>query len=151
MPMAHPDARIKPLVRVDAVDGVPPDHPLAGHTEVTRADLQDFPFILPPRYTLICAQWQAALRVDKRPDVVDLFTSSSLSACQWAAAGLGVAVVDPSSVVAVDLGLVYRPVRPPLTLEYIMIFPRDRKPSKLVDAFVAHLQAVVDELREARG
>ena len=150
MPMAHPDATIKPLVRVDAVVGVRPDHPLAGRKEVTRADLRDFPFILPPRYTLICAQWQAALRVDKRPDVVDLFTSSSLSACQWAAAGLGVAVVDPLSVVAVDVGLVYRPVKPPLTLEYIMIFPKERKPSKLVDAFVSHMQATVDAHRLAR-
>ncbi|MFI5011639.1 MAG: LysR family transcriptional regulator [Hyphomicrobiales bacterium] len=145
MPMAHPDAIIKPLVRVDAVVGVPPDHPLAQCEVVTRSDLRHFPAILPPRYSLICAQWQAALRVDKREDVMDLFTSSSLSACQWAAAGLGVAVVDPLSTIAAGLGLVFRPVKPPLTVEYIMIFPRDQTPSRLVDAFVTCLRATVDQ------
>jgi DNA-binding transcriptional LysR family regulator len=151
MPMAHPDAIIKSLVRVDAVVGIPPDHPLAQREVVSRNDLNEFPSILPPRYTLICAQWQAALRADKRPEVVDLFTSSSLSACQWAAAGLGVAVVDQLSVVAVDLGLVYRPVKPPLALEYIMIFPKDQTPSKLVDAFVSHLRAKASEYLAEMG
>jgi DNA-binding transcriptional LysR family regulator len=150
MPMAHPDAIIKPLARVDAVLGIPPGHELARHDVVARAELRRFPMILPPRYSLICAHWQAALRADKSDTVMDLFTSSSLSACQWAAAGLGVAVVDVLSTVAADLGLVYRPVDPPLAVDYVVMFPKDRRPSALAEAFVARLLAVIDDLAKGR-
>jgi DNA-binding transcriptional LysR family regulator len=146
MPMAHPDAVIRPLVRVDAVVGVPPEHKLARCEIVTRADLRHFAMILPPRYSLICAQWQAALRADKSDEVIDLFTSSSLSACQWAAAGLGVAVVDSLSTVAADLGLVYRPVKPALNVDYVVMFPKDRRSSPLVEEFASCLHATVREL-----
>jgi DNA-binding transcriptional LysR family regulator len=144
MPMAHSDSIIESLVNVETVLAVPPEHPLARLDHVTPDDLKRFTLILPPRYTLLCAQWQAALRGDKSTNVVDLHTSSSLSAAQWAAAGLGVAVVDVLSTVTLDLGLTYRPIRPAMSTEYVIMFPKGEARSKLVEAFVGHLRAIAN-------
>ncbi len=139
MPMAHPDAMIVPLVRVDAVVAVPPGHALASLDIVRRDDLRTYPVILPPRYSLICAQWQAALRVDKPPELNDLFTTSALAACQWAEVGLGVAVVDLFNGLAMGERMVLRRLEPSLPLEYIAMFPRSRPRSRLAEDFLTHV------------
>lgn len=148
MPLVYPDAAIKLLARVEAIAAMPSTHPLAKKQIITRDDLNDQRIILPTRNTPVYAQWQAALRIDKPAHVKNFYTTSAVSACQWAEAGIGVAVIDMFNGVTYGDRLQFRPLRPALMVEYVAMIPKNRKQSVVVDQFMEHLHGAVRTLQD---
>ena len=71
------------------------------------------------------------------PYVGEIDTPSALSACQFVAQGLGVALVDPFTFSAASrLDIVALPIRPAIKLSLGFFFPANRPRPTLVNSFV---------------
>lgn len=99
LPLKNPLLFSRPLLKTRAVVVVSLDNPLAKRAWVTMRDLSASTVILPSRQPLR-DQIDACIR--GLPDTfnVDIESSSSLTCCRLAAAGLGVAICDPFSPTA---------------------------------------------------
>jgi DNA-binding transcriptional LysR family regulator len=75
-------------------------------------------------------------------------TNTALSACQFVARGLGLAVVDPFTFgIARQMNIVARPLQPRVEFSFGFLFPPNRPRSALVNAFVRATRAVVERAR----
>ncbi|MGQ7843815.1 LysR family transcriptional regulator [Granulosicoccus sp. 3-233] len=99
LPLKNPLLFSKPLLKSRAVVVVSADHPLARRTRVNLSDLASSTVILPSRQPLR-DQIDACIRGLPEAFSVDIESSSSLTCCKLAAAGLGVAICDPFSPTA---------------------------------------------------
>ena len=71
------------------------------------------------------------------PYVGSVDTPTGISACQFVANGLGLAIMDPYAFrAAEDFGIVARPTRPALEFSLGFFFPANRPRSNLVKTFV---------------
>ncbi|MEV0947221.1 LysR family transcriptional regulator [Rhodococcus sp. NPDC049939] len=119
------------IISEGIVGAVPPDHPLAGRTKVTLADIADYPIVSMPRGTGVRTVFDRACGVAGIVPNIALQASAPAAVADLAARGLGVAILSESmfsdiedrlSVLAIDdvgipavLGLVWkRPEGPAL-------------------------------------
>lgn len=139
LPTNHPRLREIPFIETEAVAVMRRDHPLAKQRELRLADLEDHKLILPSRQPL---RAHMDLEMGQRGVTAqaDLESSSAITCCRMAAAGLGVALCDPFSVTAFEgSGIVARTWRPRVTLTYGAAVNRSVKLDETLETLTAHL------------
>src|SRR5262245_10443635 len=136
LPFEAPHIECEPLATVHGVLVMPKDHRLARQRSVRLKDLRNERLILPspgmPIRALLSAPFEA-LEISYQNSI----DASALFACQMTARRLGVTIVDPFTFQeASGLGIVSRPLKPPIELSFGFFFPANRSRSALVTAFV---------------
>lgn len=131
VPFDLPAIHSEPFATVDTVVAMPAEHPLAGKDVVDIHDLVGVPFIAMNRSTPM----QRIVSQIAQSNGVELNvvgeTTTSVSACEMVAHGLGVTVVDAIIPLAMNLpGIVFRRWSPGYRSQYGLIFPVAAKPSK---------------------
>ena len=146
LPVDYPAANILPLASLNCACVLPPEHPL-GEAEVVYAqDLAQEPFIS------IIPDTVLRRRVDQVFDQLGvqrrlmIETQSGAAICDMVAAGLGVSVVEVFTASAfADKGVIVKPFRPAINLQFGLLMPVQRPQSHAVET-------LIDALRErARG
>lgn len=130
----------QPLVRTQEVVVLPPGHALAQRGVLAPADFAGLPFVslspADPYRQRIDAVFEAA-GVQRRMAVE---SASAASVCALVRAGLGVALVNPLTALAMGDGLVLRPFAVPIAFEVHLVWPQWRVEHPLRAVLVAALQ-----------
>jgi DNA-binding transcriptional LysR family regulator len=146
------DARVESqlLATVRTFLIMPKRHPLAAKRIVQLKDLRCESIIVPTSGTSTRSNFDAAfesvgLKLDGMIEATPAFF-----VCQLVARGLGLGLVDPFTFeLASGLGLVARPIRPPIELRLGFLFPSHRPRSALVGAFVQAVRSAVSPARSS--
>ena len=145
LPFEQPGIKVERLARVEAVVVLPKGHRLCGKRMISLDDLAGEPFVtLRPNIPLrqrLDETFQACGFV---PNIV-VETSSSSSACELAAKGLGFTIVDVTVALprSADLDLVLKRWQPGLTSEFGFIYPASSGLTKPAAEFVRVVTDVV--------
>lgn len=148
-PVDYPAAHVLHTASLNCVCALPPGHRLADAPSVRAEDLANEPFIsIIPDTTLRMRVDQVFERLGiKRRMMIE--TQSSASICDLVAAGLGVSVVEVFTASAfTKKGLVIKPFRPAIPLDFGLILPMQRPRSQAVDEFIAVVRQRARELEE---
>jgi DNA-binding transcriptional LysR family regulator len=143
LPFDDPHIECEPLATVHGVLVMPNDHRLARKRSVRLKDLCNERLILPspgsPIRALLSALFEA-LEIEYQNSI----DTPALSACQMTARRLGVTIVDPFTFQeASGLGIVSRPLKPPIEISFGFFFPANRSRSALVTAFVDATRSII--------
>jgi DNA-binding transcriptional LysR family regulator len=129
-----------PLHNSPAVAVMTRDHPLTSRKVVTPRDLIDYRALIPGRNTPLRIELD---RVFAREELTASSTieTSMLNCCHFAAAGMGVAIVDRTSVNAAEVDVVTKPFVPSIEVSYVAIRPAG-------SARISALDNLVDRMRQ---
>jgi DNA-binding transcriptional LysR family regulator len=120
---------------------MPLGHPLAEKSVIWPEDLADQPFISLSQVDRTRRRIDALFEKNGVSRNIVIETHFALSVCQLVARGVGVGLINPYSLGALEPGqLVARPFMPRMTFNTMMIYPPDRPMSAAVTSFrkVAH-------------
>ena len=142
LPVDYPASHVQHLVGVDGVAILPRDHPLAAREQILAEDFATENFISIVPDTALRMRVDAAFKAQGVPrEKMLLETQSGASICQMVSAGMGVSVIDPFNAAAFrDMAIAIRPFRPRLRFDYGMVFPLQRRASRLNDEFAGLLR-----------
>jgi len=144
MPLDDIRVECEPLVTSQCVLILPANHRLAGKRVVPLAALAGERMIQTSQGNIhrdLVASAFASAGIEYEGSVD---TPTGISACQFVAEGLGLAIMDRYAYRAVQgLGIVARPTRPALELSLGFFFPANRPRSNLVKAFVQAARSAV--------
>jgi DNA-binding transcriptional LysR family regulator len=147
MPLEGMGVECEPLVTGRCVLVTPPGHRLARKRFVSVQDLRGEPMIQTSQGNMHRDLVEGAFVSAGVPYSGSIDLPTGISACQFVAQGLGLAIIDPFAFrAAAGLGLVARPIRPPLEFSLGFFFPADRPRSNLVKAFVQATRSAVATL-----
>ncbi|MCT8971499.1 LysR substrate-binding domain-containing protein [Microbaculum marinisediminis] len=137
LPVDYLDANIMPLASLNCACVLPPGHPMSGADVIHARDLADEPFISIIPDTILRS------RVDRVFDKLGvqrrlmIETQSAAAICEMAAAGLGVSVVDIFTASGfADKGILVKPFRPAIKLQFGILLPVQRPQSNAVEALI---------------
>lgn len=149
---ANPLVEIASLHRVRMVCVAPANHRLAQRTVIRAGDIGDETLIalsmldqLRPRvdFALLAEGVRPKSRID---------TALAVSACAFAAKGLGLAIVDPFSAAAYARPeIAIRPFEPEIEIEIAVIRPAEIKPSSLARELMVALGTALDGPPDVAG
>jgi DNA-binding transcriptional LysR family regulator len=135
------------LLVADEVAVLPPGHALAARARLAPADFEGQAFIsLAPHdaYRQQADALFAAAGVQRR---LQLETPSAVSVCALVRQGLGLAIVNPLTALALaDTGLVMRPLTVSIPFHVAVVLPQWRAEHPLRAVLVAALQAAAGQL-----
>ena len=145
-----PDACLQqPLLRTQEVCVLPTGHALAGRTCLTPSDFEGLPFVsLAPAdaYRQRIDQAFADAGVTRQLRVE---SASAASVCALVAAGLGVALVNPVTALAMaGHGLVLRPFSVPIAFNVNLVLPQWRAVHPLRDTLTSTLQSTAGRVQQ---
>ncbi len=149
LPFDAPSISTTPLAQVDTVVVMPLGHPLSKLAVVPVEAFGDFPFVALNTFTLLRRQLdqaldQAAVRLNLACE-----TDTGLSACQMAAEGVGITVVDRLWLDAMPPNRVeHRPWTPGVTSSFGLIHPST---SPISDRARALGEILIDIFRSRYG
>ena len=117
----------EPLCLGRVVCLLPAGHPLAGRPEVGPSDLADQEIISMGRMSPLSNKVNAVFEAELQSRRIAVQTADSRLAAQFAAEGLGIALLDPFFLESgVPEGLVVRPFAPRITTTCFAIYQRNR-------------------------
>lgn len=138
------DDRAILLYLKDAVAAVLPDDPIAQEASCGPGDLADRRILVPGRNSPVRLALDNALSMaDAGPS--SIVETSMLNCCHFAAAGMGIAIVDEVSTRAADAGLVTVPFSPPTPVSYYAIRPPGAPRIPLLEALIDHMRNQLNE------
>jgi DNA-binding transcriptional LysR family regulator len=125
-----------------------PGHPLEKRDRVTPRDLHGQAFIaLAPQDTTRRMADQILREHEAEPQVV-LETPFSATVCAMVVAGLGCGLVNPLTAQPyIGMGLILKPFAPAVYFRSLLLYPTDRRPSRIVRDCIAALDAVAEAAR----
>lgn len=127
-----------PLHSSHAVAAMPPGHRLASRRIIAPADLLEERVLMPGRnLPLRLALDRAFASEDHRP--ASTMETSMLNCCYFAAARMGVAIVDRPSLRSAGVDLVAIPFRPVIEVSYFAIRPAGGQSIALLDDIVSRM------------
>jgi DNA-binding transcriptional LysR family regulator len=148
MPLEDPRVECEPLVSGHCVIVLPANHRLARKRSVSLRDLTGERMIQTSQGNIHRELVATAFATAGVPYVGSVDTPTGISACQFVANGLGLAIMDPFAVrAAAGFGIVARPIRPALEFSLGFFFPANRPRSNLVMAFVKATRSAVASLQ----
>jgi DNA-binding transcriptional LysR family regulator len=131
-----PGAHLVPLPLVDAVCVVPAHYPIAEKDILEPRDLRDLPFISLGQNSPLRLKIDQVFTEAKVSRREVLQTSLTASAIGLVASGIGVSIVDPFTVSCLSAhGVVRRPFRPNIPLDYVVVRPSHYQQSRLCQDF----------------
>jgi len=145
--VSHSSAVVaQPLASLPGTVVLPRDHPLAARAVLAPEDLRDVPFV-------------HMGREDRARHVIDdLFlqrgvalqsmveTHLAMSACEFVAAGAGVAVVEPVTASYYRDRLAVRPMAPAIYFDMSVVTALSRPGSAMIDAFIRVVRERLDKI-----
>ncbi len=139
--ITHPGVRMESILKTVSVCVIPPDHSLARKKSVHATDLEGEDFIA------LSSNHRARRGVDRlfeRAGVtrnIILEANTNLTACEMAAAGLGITVVNPFPVLQhLKDEVVIRPFTPLFHHTIFAMLPNETAPNWLGRAFLSYLK-----------
>lgn len=151
MPADAPDLVSTPLGGGQIVCVVPAGHPLATRDFVRPADFRAHRLIIMTRGSPLGTLIASAFKADKEALDWAIETPYSASACTFARAGIGVALVDEYVTYHADMqGMAVLPFRPELPVRAFLYRARAKAPSKLASMFIAAVTARAARWPQAR-
>lgn len=134
----HTSANAVRLHRAASVAAVAPEHRLASHTVLTPGDLLDERMLIPGRNSpLRMALDRAFSSLEHQP--VSTMETSMLNCCHFAAAGMGVGIVDDISLKASGANVVAIPFKPDIDVSYYAIRPSTGQKSEIINRIVENI------------
>jgi len=147
MPLDDPRVECEPLVSGNCVIALPANHRLTRKHSVSLRDLAGERMIQTSQGNIHRELVATAFATAGVPYVGSVDTPTGISACQFVANGLGLAIMDPFAArAAAGFGIVARPIRPALEFSLGFFFPANRPRSNLVVAFVKATRTAVASL-----
>jgi DNA-binding transcriptional LysR family regulator len=135
--------------RTSCVCAMAPDHPLAGRDELGPRDLKGHPLVALAHHTVAAGYiTQIFAEANVQPEIA-VESQPSYTACGLAAAGVGVAIVDPLTPRAFRASLRLVPFRPEIPFDFHVIKSSEAPLTRAASAFCRHLSATLDEFDEA--
>lgn len=128
----------------NAVAAMAPGHRLAGREVITPSDLIDERVLLPGRNSpLRLALDRAFSSEDHQP--ASTMETSMLNCCHFAAAGLGVGIVDEASLRSAGTATISRPFEPLIEVSYFAIRPAGAQRIAVLDDIIRRLQDLMHQ------
>lgn len=123
-----------------AVAAMPPGHRLSTRAVITPADLVDERVLIPGRNAPLRLALDRAFARDHPSNTLE---TSMLNCCHFAAAGLGVAIVDETSLRAAGAPVIAIPFEPPIDVAYYAIRPTGARRIAACDDLIAGMRALI--------
>ena len=146
LPVEHPAVTVEPLAPVPAMAVVPARHRLAKRHRLRPEDFDDEPFISLGHATLMRFRIDAAFSNAGVRRQMRVETPLSIIACAFAAAGVGLAIVDPFTARLYGRDVVAVPFDPRIDVEFGVLYPTQRGLSgvarDLIDSFHREVEAL---------
>lgn len=125
-----------------AVAAMAPGHELAGRSVITPADLMDERVLIPGRNSPLRLSLDRAFsREDHQP--VSTMETSMLNCCHFAAAGMGIGIVDNTSLRSAGAEVVAIPFEPRIEVSYFAIRPSGGQRIAILDEIVGRMQEML--------
>lgn len=139
---ASPRMADKNAVRLhstNAVAAMAPGHRLAGRSVITPSDLIDERVLIPGRNSPLRLSLDRAFsREDHQP--VSTMETSMLNCCYFAAAGMGVGIVDRTSLRSAEAEVIAIPFEPSIEVSYFAIRPSGGQRIAILDDIISRIQ-----------
>ncbi|HPU53249.1 MAG TPA: LysR family transcriptional regulator [Burkholderiaceae bacterium] len=133
---APPATARRLLLRADEVAVLPGGHPLAGKRVLRPRDFAGLPFISLAPTDPYRQQVDAIFEQQGVQRQMTVETGSAVSVCEMVRQGVGVAIVNPLTALAMSGDeLVIRPISEPIPFEVALVVPQLRSASPLREAF----------------
>jgi DNA-binding transcriptional LysR family regulator len=123
----------------NAVAAMTADHRLASRRAVTPADLIDERVLLPGRNSPLRLALDRAFSVEEHQPISTMETSM-LNCCYFAASGMGIGIVDHTSLRAADAQVVAIPFEPKIEVAYYAIRPVGSSRIAVLDELITRMQ-----------
>jgi DNA-binding transcriptional LysR family regulator len=127
-----------------AVAAMTKDHRLASHAVVTPADLLDQRVLIPGRNSPLRLALDRAFSVEENQPVSTIETSM-LNCCYFAAAGMGIGIVDEISLRSAGVETVRIPFEPKIEVSYFAIRPAGAPRISVLDTILRRLQELMQQ------
>jgi DNA-binding transcriptional LysR family regulator len=141
-----PEATSERLTSADHVCVLPADHPLAGKSTITPADLRDVDFISAVNSDLNRQRIDEAFNAAGVSKRSVLEVQSATVVCAMVVRGMGVSIVNPFAAAAFQPGLVMRRFSVSLPFVATALRPRNRPNSKFAAALIDEIKTYCGEI-----
>ena len=139
----YPGLDVIPVPHLRAVCMVPAGHPLAARKHIRLQELEGHALISLGRNSPLRARVDAALAGARVTCRRPIETSLGYSACELAAGGLGIAIVDPfTAAYCAQPALLPRPLVPAIPFEFSIVLPAHQPRPRMVDDFIAVMMGI---------
>lgn len=136
LPFEIPAFKVKRFASVESVVVLPKGHPLAVRRTIQPADLDGVPFVAMHRNTPMRRRLDGIFEREGITLNIVGETTTSVSACEMAAQGLGVTIIDAVVPMCTNQALIeYRSWKPGFASEYGLIYPAAASISKAASDF----------------
>lgn len=129
------------LHRSHTVVAVARDHPLASCHAVSAKDLQPYRVLIPGRNSALRLALDRVFSDDQIP--ICTMETSMLNCCHFAAAGMGVGVVDRTTISAASAEIVALPFSPAIDVSYFAVRPSGAARMAVLDDIVRRMQELL--------
>jgi DNA-binding transcriptional LysR family regulator len=130
------------LHSTNAVAAMAPGHRLATHEVITPADLINERVLLPGRNSPLRLALDRAFSGEEQQPVSTMETSM-LNCCYFAAAGMGVGIVDETSLRSAGSQTVSRPFEPQIEVSYFAVRPAGARRIAVLDNIIDRIQSLL--------
>lgn len=145
---AQHDIDVIASYRTCCVCAMLPDHPLAGYEVLTPRDLKGYPLVALAHHTVVASYvTQSFADANVQPRIA-VESQPSYTACGLAAAGVGVAIVDPLTPRTFSAPLRLVPFRPEIPFDFHIFKSAHMPLSRPAEAFCRHLFDVLADFGE---
>ncbi|TKT56593.1 LysR family transcriptional regulator [Rhizobium sp. LC145] len=128
-----------------AVAAMAPGHRLASRSAISPADLQDERVLIPGRNSPLRLTLDRAFSHEDHPPVSTMETSM-LNCCYFAASGMGVGIVDQTSIRASGAEVVTIPFEPRIDVSYFAIRPSGGQRISVLDDIISRMAELMRQL-----
>lgn len=128
-----------------AVAAMAPGHRLASRSVISPADLQDERVLIPGRNSPLRLTLDRAFSHEDHPPISTMETSM-LNCCYFAASGMGVGIVDQTSIRASGADVVTIPFQPRIDVSYFAIRPSGGQRISVLDDIVSRMAELMRQL-----
>ncbi|WP_312402952.1 LysR substrate-binding domain-containing protein [Rhizobium sp.] len=142
---ASPRMADKNAVRLhstNAVAAMAPGHRLAGHSVITPFDLINERVLIPGRNSPLRLSLDRAFSREEHQPVSTMETSM-LNCCYFAAAGMGVGIVDHTSLRSAEADVISVPFEPNIEVSYFAIRPSGGQRIAILDEIISRIQHLI--------
>lgn len=136
------DKTAMPLHSSQAVAAVAPGHRLASRNVITPAELKGERVLMPGRNSPLRRELDRAFSSEDYAPASTMETSM-LNCCCFAASGMGVGIVDRTSITASSADLVAIPFRPGIEVSYFAIRPSGAAPIPVLEQLVGRMRELL--------
>ncbi|MQB45845.1 LysR substrate-binding domain-containing protein [Rhizobium sp. ICMP 5592] len=136
------DKNAVPLHGSRAVAAMAPGHRLANRKIITPADLLDERVLIPGRNSTLRLALDRAFSIEDHQPASTMETSM-LNCCYFAASGMGVGIVDHTSLRAAGAAVVAIPFEPRIEVSYFAIRPSGAQRIAVLDQLIRRMQEII--------